>query len=119
MVDTAPASRVALDLDLCKVCGICIDLCPESVFDRDKLGYPVIAREEDCTSCLLCELHCPDFAIEVQRRARKTPAKGTTTPEAGAESESVTVTPAVSDDPDDDTRSASGSECGTHGGRED
>ena len=62
---------VQLDLELCKACGVCIELCPEKVFDRDKLGYPVLARPEDCSQCLLCELHCPDFAIEVRRRERK------------------------------------------------
>src|SRR5512137_1763485 len=65
------ASPVQLDLELCKACGVCIELCPEEVFDRDKLGYPVLARPEACSRCLLCELHCPDFAIEVRRRERK------------------------------------------------
>jgi len=62
---------VQLDLELCKACGVCIELCPDKVFDRDKLGYPVLARPEECSQCLLCELHCPDFAIEVRRRERK------------------------------------------------
>jgi 2-oxoglutarate ferredoxin oxidoreductase subunit delta len=62
---------VQLDLELCKACGVCIELCPDKVFDRDKLGYPVLARPDDCSQCLLCELHCPDFAIEVRRRERK------------------------------------------------
>jgi 2-oxoglutarate ferredoxin oxidoreductase subunit delta len=62
---------VQLDLELCKACGVCIELCPEKVFDRDKLGYPVLARPGECSQCLLCELHCPDFAIEVRRRERK------------------------------------------------
>lgn len=65
---------VSLDLELCKACGICIELCPDKVFDRDKLGNPVLARPEDCTQCLICELHCPDFAIEVRRRERKVKA---------------------------------------------
>jgi 2-oxoglutarate ferredoxin oxidoreductase subunit delta len=68
VVSTSP---VQLDLELCKACGICIDLCPEKVFDRDGLGCPVLARPEDCSQCLICELHCPDFAIEVRRRERK------------------------------------------------
>jgi 2-oxoglutarate ferredoxin oxidoreductase subunit delta len=67
-VDAPP---VQLDLKLCKACGICIELCPEQVFDRDGFGNPVLARPEACTQCLLCELHCPDFAIEVRRRERK------------------------------------------------
>jgi 2-oxoglutarate ferredoxin oxidoreductase subunit delta len=65
------ASPVQVDLELCKACGICIELCPDGVFDRDKLGYPVLARPEACSQCLLCELHCPDFAVEVRRRERK------------------------------------------------
>jgi 2-oxoglutarate ferredoxin oxidoreductase subunit delta len=68
------SEQVALDLGLCKACGICIALCPEKVFDVDKQRYPVVARPEECTSCLLCEQHCPDFAIEVKRRAKKRPA---------------------------------------------
>ena len=67
---------VQLDLELCKACGVCIELCPDKVFDRDKLGYPVLARPEDCSQCLLCELHCPDFAIEVRRRERKRQGAG-------------------------------------------
>ena len=74
-MDAAP---VQLDLELCKgTAGICIELCPEKVFDRDRLGYPVLARPEACSRCLICELHCPDFAIEVRRRERQ--AKGKTT----------------------------------------
>ena len=64
-------AMVQLDLELCKACGVCIELCPDKVFDRDKLGYPVLTRPDDCSQCLLCELHCPDFAIEVRRRERK------------------------------------------------
>ena len=118
--DEGLTAQVALDLELCKVCGICIELCPEDVFDRDKLGYPIVARAEDCTSCLLCELHCPDFAIEVQRRARKTPARGAAaTPEEVAAAHSGRVQAAVTSRPDNDERPVSGSECGVHGGGDD
>jgi 2-oxoglutarate ferredoxin oxidoreductase subunit delta len=66
---------VSVDRELCKACGICIELCPEKVFDADKSAYPVVERPADCTQCLLCELHCPDFAIEVKRRAKKRAAE--------------------------------------------
>jgi 2-oxoglutarate ferredoxin oxidoreductase subunit delta len=80
---------VELDLELCKACGVCIDLCPDNVFDRDKLGYPVLARPEECRQCLLCELHCPDFAIEVRRRERKATSKAAA---AGATAEAPSLT---------------------------
>ena len=72
----APACPIALDLGLCKACGICIAICPRQVYDRDELGFPVIARPELCTQCLTCEVHCPDFAIAIERRVRKRPAAG-------------------------------------------
>ena len=115
----ALAPQIALDLDLCKACGICIELCPEGVYDRDERGYPIVARADDCTSCLLCELHCPDFAIEVRRRAGKKPVTGAATPEEIAEAHSERVIAALTGRPDDDERPVSGSECGTHGGGED
>jgi 2-oxoglutarate ferredoxin oxidoreductase subunit delta len=64
--DRAPEA-VVVELDLCKACGICVALCPCDVFERDALGYPVVARLSDCTSCAFCERHCPDFAIEIVR----------------------------------------------------
>lgn len=67
----APDCPISLNLGLCKACGICVALCPQHVYDRDDLGYPVIARGESCIQCLRCELHCPDFAIEIRRRERR------------------------------------------------
>lgn len=64
---------ISVDPELCKACGICIDLCPASVFDGDEFGNPVVARLGDCTTCLFCERHCPDFAIEIERRRRPRP----------------------------------------------
>jgi 2-oxoglutarate ferredoxin oxidoreductase subunit delta len=60
------AAGVHIDPELCKVCGICVALCPQDVFDSDGRGVPVVARLEACTACRFCELHCPDFAIEVE-----------------------------------------------------
>ena len=103
------ALPVQLDLDLCKACGICIELCPDKVFDRDKLGNPVLARPEDCSQCLLCELHCPDFAIEVRRRERKGAGK----PAAG--SAPAGQAPALTqDDLIAATSGAPGDDCGHH-----
>jgi 2-oxoglutarate ferredoxin oxidoreductase subunit delta len=59
------APRIVIDVDLCKSCGICQQLCPVNVFDKDRKGRPTVARVDDCTACRFCEQHCPDFAIEV------------------------------------------------------
>ncbi len=114
------AGPVSVDLELCKACDICIDLCPEHVFDRDKLAYPVVARPDDCTACLLCEFHCPDFAIEVERRVRRKPATEAA-PQTAEEAEAARVIAAVAGprpDPRGDERPASSSECGEHGGED-
>ena len=55
----------------CKKCGICIDMCPRKVFDRDPMNAPLVNRQPDCTGCLQCELHCPDLAIRIDRVKRQ------------------------------------------------
>ena len=62
------AERIVVDATRCKACGICVELCPREVFDAGRDGVPVVARLDDCTVCLFCEWHCPDFAVRVQLR---------------------------------------------------
>jgi 2-oxoglutarate ferredoxin oxidoreductase subunit delta len=73
------ATAIAVDLTLCKSCGICGAVCPRDVFDTDERGNPVVTRLADCTVCFACEWHCPDFAIEIvyadAPRAEKADAK--------------------------------------------
>lgn len=57
--------------DWCKACGICIAFCPKNVIGRDSNGTPVIERPDDCIGCRFCEIHCPDFAITIQKRNGK------------------------------------------------
>jgi len=106
-------SQVALDRELCKACGICVALCPEHVFDRDALGYPVVAREDDCTACLLCEQHCPDFALGVARRPRK---KAASPEEAAAAAQERVVAAVVGDHLETRPRqvAAGDAACGRH-----
>lgn len=91
--DQAAGSRakttvpVVVDADLCKACGICVGLCPTQVFDRDPGGRALVARPEACTRCLLCELHCPDFAIAVERRPKKRAAAAAAAAAAGGKDE--------------------------------
>lgn len=57
--------KISINYKWCKACGICIDMCPTGVYQRDELGKPKDVFAEKCTSCRLCELRCPDFAIRI------------------------------------------------------
>ncbi len=62
---------VALWEDACKGCGICVDICPTKVWRMDETlekwnGTMVTVEDANkCTKCMLCEMHCPDFAIKI------------------------------------------------------
>jgi len=58
---------VAIDSKLCKSCGICIDFCPRDVLGPEPpLNKAKVIAADRCTACLLCELYCPDWAIDVR-----------------------------------------------------
>ncbi len=55
----------------CKGCEICAEVCPKGVLrmemaaDRWEGSIVQIVDIDACNACMLCELQCPDFAIEV------------------------------------------------------
>jgi NAD-dependent dihydropyrimidine dehydrogenase PreA subunit len=53
-----------IDAESCTSCDICVKVCPTNVFDKTD-GIPVIARQNDCQTCFLCELYCPEDALFV------------------------------------------------------
>ncbi|MBF0468643.1 MAG: 4Fe-4S binding protein [Desulfamplus sp.] len=54
-----------INRDWCKGCGICVHFCPKKVLELDSQEKVIAVRPEDCICCKLCELRCPDLAIEV------------------------------------------------------
>lgn len=57
--------------DRCKRCGICVAVCPVKNLAFEE-GH--VASLDLCIACMQCELHCPDFAITVERLAEVAPS---------------------------------------------
>jgi len=60
--------------NICKGCGICINVCPEGIIaiNKNKInasGYnPVdITDKSACTGCAFCARMCPDIAIRIEK----------------------------------------------------
>jgi len=78
------ASRLkehVIERNWCKGCGICVHFCPKDVLVLDGEDKVMVAHPKDCIGCKMCELRCPDLAIEVvlqeakPKAARKPSAK--------------------------------------------
>jgi NAD-dependent dihydropyrimidine dehydrogenase PreA subunit len=65
-------TNVAVDQDYCDGDGVCISVCPVSVFDWiDTPGASVSEKKSDpvneskCIFCRACEVQCPTQAIKI------------------------------------------------------
>lgn len=70
------AGKVNVDIERCKGCGLCIEVCPQNNLTiskrSNKVGhFPAEFTNNGCTGCALCALVCPDVAIEVLKEARE------------------------------------------------
>lgn len=59
-----------VNMDRCKGCGICVDVCPVKIFKisttpNTKGYYYTTVTGDGCVGCRLCEYMCPDFAVYV------------------------------------------------------
>ncbi len=57
--------KVTLDNDTCKMCNLCVEICPMQVFEND--GEKVTpTNESNCIGCKACEVQCPVQCIKVE-----------------------------------------------------
>jgi len=59
-------AKIHIKTEWCKGCNICVEYCPTQVLEQKKKKV-VVKNLEACTACMLCELRCPDFAIQVEK----------------------------------------------------
>lgn len=71
--------RVLIDIELCKGCGLCVEVCPRGLIQIEKHSlntkghHPACFQDPEgqCTSCTFCALICPDVAITVYKPDEK------------------------------------------------
>ena len=58
--------KIEINTEWCKGCGICVAFCPKEVLKVNQKDKAEVARLKDCIACRMCELRCPDLAIEIK-----------------------------------------------------
>jgi 2-oxoglutarate ferredoxin oxidoreductase subunit delta len=61
-------NSVCVNTKWCKNCGICVAYCPKKVFALTEKKKLIIAQEDECVACQMCEYRCPDLAITITRK---------------------------------------------------
>ena len=64
-------AKIKIFEDICKGCLLCANACRFGVLVksqvRGKQGYllPEVVNADNCKACHMCEMTCPDMAIEI------------------------------------------------------
>lgn len=57
----------------CKVCGICVKMCPVQNYE---INHDKLEALGKCIACLQCERYCPDMALIIETKDdESTPAR--------------------------------------------
>lgn len=55
--------KIEWNKDYCKLCNICIEICP---INNLEIKDNKVASKNKCSGCKICEIHCPDAALIVK-----------------------------------------------------
>ncbi len=62
--------RIETDEGPCKACHICAHFCPTKTLELN--GITMSVKDlSSCIGCQLCDIRCPDFAIQVFPKQRE------------------------------------------------
>lgn len=69
--------KVGIDIQKCKSCGLCIDVCPKNILTYsgklNEAGYNHIECTDDdmCIVCKSCAIVCPDLVFTLNKISRE------------------------------------------------
>ncbi|MBN1288118.1 MAG: 4Fe-4S binding protein [Actinobacteria bacterium] len=63
-MDKTRANTLEYNPDLCNLCGICLVVCPQGVFERVDSEIR-LSNPDACMECGACALNCPRGALSV------------------------------------------------------
>lgn len=58
-------ATLALDVERCNGCRMCIEVCPHAVFAIEEKKARIVDRD-GCMECGACALNCPEGALAVR-----------------------------------------------------
>jgi NAD-dependent dihydropyrimidine dehydrogenase PreA subunit len=65
MFDAYSINTLKLDEARCTGCGICLNVCPHGVFEKNH-SRVWLAAPAACMECGACQMNCPAGAIQVE-----------------------------------------------------
>ena len=61
------SNTIVVSRSVCNACGVCVQTCPQLVYEQKPGECPEVAHPERCFGCLACEEDCAHGGITVHR----------------------------------------------------